>query len=408
MASWNAWKLTQKGQQFQAKVNAGLVDEVTYTKFALGSGIASTSLESLTELVHKELDLPLKSVKPQNNAVTFNTLILNNDVEADFYCREMGLYVTDPDDGEILYAVSTDNNPDLMPAAGGATVVAYDFTLVLIFSNTGNIVSYVNMQSLATMQDIENHNTDTEAHKDFVGATAAEAGVRGMVPAPEAGNTNRYLNSAGEWALIETMKGATETQAGSEGLMPAPPAGAQNKVLTGGNLWTLIEELNVELGNIAVPTADTTALKTLLGGMAYMFKTITGQNDWKIPPTASIAAILSSLSDNLAVNWDGDKFTVPALGISGLMAQNGYVNLGKLFGGLIVQWINNTGSSGWGVVNYPVTIAETFFIIPVTISDGHADRTTLFKYYPLVSTYDTTSADCWLEGNNQFILVVGR
>ena len=134
MASWKQWTLTQKGQQFQAKVNTGLVDEVKYTKFALGSGIASGSLESLTELVQKEMDLPMKSIAPQNNAVEFNTLILNNDVETDFYCREMGLYVTDPDDGEILYAVSTDNYPDLMPAAGGATVVAYNFTLIFLFS----------------------------------------------------------------------------------------------------------------------------------------------------------------------------------------------------------------------------------------------------------------------------------
>ena len=321
MASWNAWKLTQKGQQFQAKVNAGLVDAVTYTKFALGSGIASGSLESLTELVKKELDLPMKSVAPQNNAVEFNTLILNNDVEADFYCREMGLYVTDPDDGEILYAVSTDNYPDLMPAAGGATVVAYDFTLVLIFSNTGNIVSYVNMQSLATMQDIENHNTDTEAHKDFVGATAAEAGARGMVP--------------------------------------VPPAGAQNKVLTGGEIWALIEDLTVALGNIEKPQANAAALKTMLGGIVYMIQSITGQNDWKTLPAASIATILSNLQGNLVVNWDGNKFTVPALGVSGLMEQNGYINFGKLFGGIIVQWGLWAGDdTTYADITYPISFKQ--------------------------------------------------
>ena len=281
MASWNAWKLTQKGQQFQAKVNAGLVDAVTYTKFALGSGIASGSLESLTELVKKELDLPMKSVAPQNNAVEFNTLILNNDVKTDFYCREMGLYVTDPDDGEILYAVSTDNYPDLMPAAGGSTVVAYDFTLILIFSNTGEIVSYVNMKSLATMQDIENHNTNADAH---------------------------------------------------------------------ANLALLINDA-------LAPTKDNDTLKNLLSGLAYMITKITGKDDWKAAPVISIAAILSSLSDNVAVNWDGNKFTVPALGVSGLMAQNGYINFGKLFGGLIVQWINVLAAPGTSIHNLPVSFS---------------------------------------------------
>lgn len=324
MASWNAWKLTQKGQQFQAKVNAGLVDAVTYTKFALGSGIASGSLESLTELVKKELDLPMKSVAPQNNAVEFNTLILNNDVKTDFYCREMGIYVTDPDDGEILYAVSTDNYPDLMPAAGGSTVVAYDFTLILIFSNTGEIVSYVNMKSLATMQDIENHNTNTEAHKDFVGATAEKEGVRGMVPAPAAGD--------------------------------------ESKILTGGKVWSLIEELNVTLGTIAAPESDTAALKTLLGGIAYILKSITGESDWKNNPKINLATLFSlvgNLSSGSDVTWDGQKFTNAKLGVSGLMAQNGYINMGPNYGGLIIQWGFITNSNQYSY--FPISFFKQCF-----------------------------------------------
>ena len=364
MASWNAWKLTQKGQQFQAKVNAGLVDAVTYTKFALGSGIASGSLESLTELVKKELDLPMKSVAPQNNAVEFNTLILNNDVKTDFYCREMGIYVTDPDDGEILYAVSTDNYPDLMPAAGGSTVVAYDFTLILIFSNTGNIVSYVNMQSLATMQDIENHNTDTEAHKDFVGATAAEAGARGMVPAPAAGD--------------------------------------ESKVLTGGKVWSLIEELNVALGTIAAPKADTAALKTLLGGIAYVLKEITGESDWKGNPKINLATLFTlvgNLSSGSDVTWDGQKFTNAKLGVSGLMAQNGYINMGPNYGGLIIQWIyfeaNDSNPRISKTVAFPVSLQKELFYLGSSIIlkeyNGEAD----FNYQLLSNTL--LSADIILQ-----------
>ena len=283
MASWKPWTLTNKGQQFQAKVNAGLVDEVNYTKFAIGDGIAS-SLESLTELVNKKMDLPLKSVTPKNNTVSFNTLITNTDVEEDFYCREMGLYVTDPDDGEILFAVTTDNNPDLMPADGSATTVAYDFTLVLVFSNTGNVVSFVKMDALATMQDIENHNTNADAHKNL--------------------------------ALI--------------------------------------------INDLLAPTADKNTLVNLLSNVAYMLTQITGKDDWKAGPAASIAAILSNLQGSLAVNWDGNKFTVPALGVSGLMAQNGYVNFGKLVGGLIVQWGNQSADELSHTFSFNVAFTQCF------------------------------------------------
>ena len=294
MASWKPWTLTNKGQQFQAKVNAGLVDEVNYTKFAIGDGIAS-SLESLTELVNKKMDLPLKSVTPKNNTVSFNTLITNTDVEEDFYCREMGLYVTDPDDGEILFAVTTDNNPDLMPADGSATTVAYDFTLVLVFSNTGNVVSFVKMDALATMQDIENHNTNADAHKNL--------------------------------ALI--------------------------------------------INDLLAPTADKNTLVNLLSNVAYMLTQITGKDDWKAGPAASIAAILSNLQGSLAVNWDGNKFTVPALGVSGLMAQNGYVNFGKLVGGLIVQWGLGQVSNNVGItISLPISHANSGYKILVTHYNG--------------------------------------
>lgn len=328
MASWKPWTLTNKGQQFQAKVNAGLVDEVNYTKFAIGDGIAS-SLESLTELVNKKMDLPLKSVTPQNNTVSFNTLITNTDVEEDFYCREMGLYVTDPDDGEILFAVTTDNNPDLMPADGSATTVAYDFTLVLVFSNTGNVVSFVKMDALATMQDIENHNTNADAHKNL--------------------------------ALI--------------------------------------------INDLLAPTADKNTLVNLLSNVAYMLTQITGKDDWKAGPAASIAAILSNLQGSLAVNWDGNKFTVPALGVSGLMAQNGYINFGKLFGGLIAQW--GTGSCNT-IITLPLALSA--FKVVFAMHQGTVANTVIISAQEYASSLTQVKFMTNNSNDRAFVMyiVIGR
>lgn len=54
---------------------------------------------------------------------------------------------------------------------------------------------------------------------------------------------------------------------------------------------------------------------------------------------AWVKAFISKLSTNLEVETQGDgHFSCSALGITGLMAQNGYICLGKLFGNLILQW----------------------------------------------------------------------
>lgn len=59
----------------------------------------------------------------------------------------------------------------------------------------------------------------------------------------------------------------------------------------------------------------------------------------KLAPTAWVQAFVSQLSQGLEVTSDDTgHFECPALGITGLMAQNGYIALGKLFGGLIIQW----------------------------------------------------------------------
>lgn len=53
---------------------------------------------------------------------------------------------------------------------------------------------------------------------------------------------------------------------------------------------------------------------------------------------AWVKAFISKLSTNLEVETQEDgHFSCPALGITGLMAQNGYICLGKLFGNLILQ-----------------------------------------------------------------------
>lgn len=71
---------------------------------------------------------------------------------------------------------------------------------------------------------------------------------------------------------------------------------------------------------------------------------------------AWVKAFISKLSTNLEVETQEDgHFSCSALGITGLMAQNGYICLGKLFGNLILQWgLGNTPN----VIFYPVSFTR--------------------------------------------------
>lgn len=99
-------------------------------------------------------------------------------------------------------------------------------------------------------------------------------------------------------------------------------------------------------------------------------------NSGKLAPTAWIQAFVKELSANVEVTTQEDgHFVCSSLGISGLIAQNGYISLGKLFGGLILQWGNFTESANLNdYKTFPIAFNKQAFIGLATNSN--------YNYYP--------------------------
>jgi len=87
---------------------------------------------------------------------------------------------------------------------------------------------------------------------------------------------------------------------------------------------------------------------------------------------AWVKAFISKLSTNLEVETQEDgHFSCPALGITGLMAQNGYICLGKLFGNLILQWGNGLITDKTGIIVYlPINYNNTNYRVFLTHYNG--------------------------------------
>lgn len=76
---------------------------------------------------------------------------------------------------------------------------------------------------------------------NMVGATATASGTAGLVPAPAAGNANRYLNANGTWKEISDMQGATTSSSGTSGLVPTPTAGSNIRYLCSDGTWKEVD-----------------------------------------------------------------------------------------------------------------------------------------------------------------------
>lgn len=266
MSNWGKPVLTKQGLKLQAKVDAG--NAMQLTKCRLGSGMIGSGqqLEDLTELVAPVQTLPIASVtySDDSHACIISAVTDNSTVTTDYYLREFGIYAKDPDDGEILYAVASDSEPDFIPAKGTSTVISQEIGVALTFANAANVTAAVNTSATATISYVNTYVTNAVADlKDMTGASPAQGGIHGLVPAPGRGITkNRFLQADGTWAFVNDMTGASVGAAGASGLVPAPTAGSNTRYLRSDGAWESITTMsgatatvNGAAGLVPAPTA---------------------------------------------------------------------------------------------------------------------------------------------------------
>lgn len=153
MPNWNGLVLTKKGQLLQAKVGTGVV--LALTKMKLGSGVLpkGASLEDLTDLVEPKQNVGIasKEVLKEQKLCKISATITNVGLSAGYYVRELGVFADDPDDGEILYAVTSDSAPDYLPPEGGATSVSQEFAVYIAAENASSVKVQIDPGTSVTM-----------------------------------------------------------------------------------------------------------------------------------------------------------------------------------------------------------------------------------------------------------------
>lgn len=216
MPNWSGIILTNKGRQLQAKVESGSTSLVL-TKLKLGNGTISEgqTLEALNDLVGPKqvVGIATKTVL-ENGYCKIAATISNSDLAEGYLVKELGVFATDPDEGEILYAITTDSAPDYMPASGGATVVSQEFAVYIGVTNAASVVAQIDSGALATMGYVEHyvkniHDADRNAHLNMVGATSGVNGQRGMVPAPAKGQQDMPLLGSADFKVLPVAGGGT-------------------------------------------------------------------------------------------------------------------------------------------------------------------------------------------------------
>ena len=168
MSNWSSTQLTDLGRALDAKVTAGTT-LLSFTKMKLGSGTETAEdIPAMTDLVSPKLVLGISSCAVSASDDTICELISvasSSDVEDSFVVRELGVFATDPDVGEILYAVMLDSTPDTMPNENVSSPVTVTYQVNIVSDNASSITAVIDPAGLVTASVLQAHNDSISAHK---------------------------------------------------------------------------------------------------------------------------------------------------------------------------------------------------------------------------------------------------
>ncbi|MEZ3503125.1 MAG: phage tail protein [Lachnospiraceae bacterium] len=145
---FNEAVLTTKGIALLAKAQAGRCT-ISLTKAQTGDGAYASGedLKARTALKSQRQTFPLITVRTQNATNVYVKFIITNKPESGgnlaqgYYVKEVGLFATDPDEGEILYAIATavENQWDYMPSYNNLLPSTITLEFLTEVSNAANV-----------------------------------------------------------------------------------------------------------------------------------------------------------------------------------------------------------------------------------------------------------------------------
>ena len=291
MADFKAGVLTNLGKALAAKVEAGKC-KLQFTKMKVGDGSPS-SIEPMTDLASPKKVLDLSAVTPYDKGTCdVEAVMTNADLDKGFYLKEIGLFATDPDAGEILYCVATAGDADYIQAKGGATVLSVAIHMTIAIKSVDDVVTDVDIKGLVTAADLKAHDASETAHENLLMVT-------------NTADKPASMSDRGLWVEIK------------DGL---------KSIL---HRW-----------NKTTKSYDTLHPETESAQIT----------DWHSGIMASLASkTLGTVVDAITTDFVLGKLIKLLLNASGvkyLINTNGYICFGEFFGGLIIQWGTAKESSG--------------------------------------------------------------
>lgn len=330
MAKYPAVITTMAGTNTIAEANASK-QALIFTKIVIGAGDMPASIPLATALTDKRLELAItKSVKTGGGQFMVQGLLSNKNLEAGFYAREIGLMAKAGENGqEVLFSYTNGGNyVDYIPDKN-TPMDSYTFTITTVIGNAEKVQAIISDNGVASVYDLEAHNTDAKAHDNRFKQYLPTAGgtVTGNVKFNNAAvgfnnGNNTYdakirIASNGNFDIGVT-EDSNNKNATAQLLLHSQNKPKWYNSAVGGKDIALVEDINNAItavdNDVALTKAPTLQLvKTLLSSLNIK------------NATDVVNALESEKATRLGIRYDFSNVNA------------WYICLGKLFGNLIIQ-----------------------------------------------------------------------
>lgn len=159
--------ITNKGLALQSKQINGA--DLTITRALSGDGnvpVVDLRTQTAVSSIKQELILEKMVQDKEEHKYTLTVLLDNTDLENSYNLMQIGIYATDPDEGEILFALAQLDTAKLINT--GAELPGYTLQVNFVFqnSNEANIVvnydssSFVTRDGVADMLNAQDYTVE--------------------------------------------------------------------------------------------------------------------------------------------------------------------------------------------------------------------------------------------------------
>lgn len=171
-------KLTDAGKALIIKALAG--ETIEFTKIGIGNGEVPDNANQITQLQNTIDSIAINSITIGDGCANMEGTFDNTDYEAGFWWKEMGVFATDPDAGEVLYAYAhAEDKAEYIPPYSETTLVKTTVNVTVVIGEAANVTAILGEHSgFVTNEDfrdhITNYNNPHRVTKEQIGLNLVE------------------------------------------------------------------------------------------------------------------------------------------------------------------------------------------------------------------------------------------